>query len=117
MLNFNIAAQQKKKMVCYIGTWAYYRPGNGKFDIGNIDPFLCTHLVYTFAALNEADWTIKSFDPYYDLYDNWGLGGFIRFTNLKKTNPELKTLLAIGGWEEGSVKYSKVFIKFQNIIM
>ena len=38
---------------------------------------------------------------------SWG-GGYLAFTQLKKINPTLKTILAIGGWNEGSVKYSKV---------
>lgn len=33
-----------------------------------------------------------------------------RFTNLKAKNPKLKALVAIGGWNEGSEKYSKVEI-------
>jgi GH18 family chitinase len=36
------------------------------------------------------------------------LGAFERFTGLKQQNPELKALLAIGGWNEGSTKYSQV---------
>ena len=35
-----------KKVVCYYSSWAFYRPGNGKFDIDDIDPHLCTHLNY-----------------------------------------------------------------------
>ena len=35
-----------KKVVCYYSSWAFYRPGYGKFDIDDIDPFLCTHLNY-----------------------------------------------------------------------
>jgi len=40
-------------------------------------------------------------DEYNDLEENWGKGAFKKFTNLKNINPNLKTLLAIGGWNEG----------------
>ncbi|GBM66525.1 Chitotriosidase-1 [Araneus ventricosus] len=33
-------------------------------------------------------------------------GGYERFNNLKKKNPNLNTLIGIGGWNEGSTKYS-----------
>lgn len=36
------------------------------------------------------------------------LGNFASFNTLKDKNSALKTLLAIGGWNEGSVKYSTV---------
>jgi len=96
-----------KKMVCYYGSWAVYRPGNGKFDVENIDPFLCTHIIYTFTGLGQ-DYKIRVLDPWNDLYDNYGKGAFVRFTNLKKQNPSLKALIAVGGWNEGSENYSKM---------
>lgn len=40
---------------------------------------------------------IKPLDPWNDLEDNYGKGAMKRFTNLKRTNPDLKTLVAIGG--------------------
>ena len=95
-------------MVCYYGSWAVYRNGNGKFDVENIDPHLCTHLIYGFAGINPATNTIKVLDPYNELYDNGGKGAYLRFTGLKKTNPQLKTILAIGGWNEGSINFSNV---------
>lgn len=82
-------------MVCYYGSWAVYRPGNGKFDVEHIDPFLCTHIIYGFTGLGT-DNTMIPLDPWNDLYDNWGKGAFLRFTGLKRQNPNLKALIAIG---------------------
>ncbi|XP_046455808.1 acidic mammalian chitinase-like isoform X1 [Daphnia pulex] len=96
-----------KSMVCYYGSWAVYRPGNGKFDVEQIDPFLCTHIIYGFTGLGT-DNTMIPLDPWNDLYDNWGKGAFLRFTGLKQQNPNLKALIAIGGWNEGSEKYSRM---------
>ncbi len=97
-----------KVVMCYFGSWATYRHGNGEFDVENIDPFACTHLVYGFAGLDENNYTIKSLDPYNDLEENWGKGAFKRFTGLKNHNPNLVTILAIGGWNEGATKYSEM---------
>ncbi|GIX71300.1 chitotriosidase-1 [Caerostris darwini] len=95
------------KVVCYLGSWANYRRGDGKFKIEDIDPKLCTHLIYGFAKLNE-DNTIAAYDSYLDLKEGWGLGAYKRFNGLKRKNPQLKTLIAIGGWNEGSPKYSRM---------
>jgi len=95
-----------KKVVCYWGTWANYRPDGGKFTPENIDPTLCTHVIYSFAGLENHNWTIKSLDPWMDLES--GLSGFRKTTALKVTHPHLKVTLAIGGWNEGSEKYSKM---------
>ncbi|CAL8099108.1 unnamed protein product [Orchesella dallaii] len=96
-----------KKLVCYYGSWAVYRPGNGKFDVESIDPFACTHIIYGFVGLG-ADNRIQVLDPYNDEEENWGRGAMKRFTGLKSINPNLKALVAIGGWNEGSEKYSKM---------
>lgn len=94
-------------MVCYVGTWAIYRPGDGKFELDqDIDPFLCTHIMYGFTKLQDNKITV--FDPWGDLKDEWGSGrdGYNKFTSHKKVNPDLKAIVAIGGWNEGSTKYS-----------
>ncbi len=78
----------------------------GRFDVEDLDPFLCTHLMFGFAGLHPTKHTIMSLDPWNDLYDNWGKGAFDRFNRLKLYNPGLKTILAIGGWNEGSENYS-----------
>ncbi len=102
-----------KVVMCYFGSWATYRWSTGKFDVENIDPFICTHLVYGFAGLDEAEYTIKSLDPYNDLEEDYGKGAFKRFTALKNQNPNLVTLLAIGGWNEGATKYSEMAMTYE----
>ena len=59
-------------------------------------------------GLDASSYKIESLDPFNELYDNWGKGAFQRFTGLKAINPGLKTLLAIGGWNEGATKYSQM---------
>ena len=44
--------------MCYYGGWATYRPGHGKVDPDDIDPQICTHILYAFTVLNS-DYTIK----------------------------------------------------------
>ncbi|XP_076595655.1 chitinase-3-like protein 1 [Chaetodon auriga] len=81
------------KLVCYFTNWSRYRTGVGKFLPENIDPFLCTHLVYTFAIIShaneisECEWNEKS------LYKS--------FTELKNRNPRLKTLLSVREENDG----------------
>lgn len=93
--------------MCYFGSWAVYRPGDGKFDISYIQPNLCTHLIYTFVGISEQG-DIRVLDAWQDLPDNWGKDAFGRFNKLREQSPETKTLIAIGGWNEGSARYSAV---------
>ena len=59
--------------MCYFGSWATYRPGEGKFDVENIDPMICTHLIFGFAGLG-LDNKIYALDAYNELEENWGKG-------------------------------------------
>lgn len=54
------------KLVCYYSNWAVYRPGLAKFTPENINPYLCTHIIYAFASLSE-DFKLQPFDPYNDV--------------------------------------------------
>ncbi|OWR46898.1 hypothetical protein KGM_206218A, partial [Danaus plexippus plexippus] len=100
-----------KVVVCYVATWAVYRPGAGKFDLSDIDPTLCTHLIYSFAGLDQSTGGIKSLDPWQDLEKDYGKGGYKRLVSLKAKYPHLKVTVAIGGWNEGSSKYSEMASK------
>jgi len=99
-----------KHVVCYWGTWSTYRTSHGKFTVDNLDPNLCTHIIYSFAKLDTATGKIESLDPWLDLGEGGHTGkrGFKNTTDLKRRNRKLKVTLAIGGWNEGSVKYSKM---------
>ena len=55
-----------KRVVCYFANWAVYRKGTAKFGANNINPYLCTHLIYAFGGLSKED-TIQPFDKYQDL--------------------------------------------------
>lgn len=55
-----------------------------------------TTILFRFTGLSY-DNMIKPLDPWNDLEDNYGKGAMRRFTNLKRINPDLKTLVAIGG--------------------
>lgn len=48
-----------KVVVCYVGSWAAYRSGQGAFSVDYVDPSLCTHLIYAFALLDEPNDGIK----------------------------------------------------------
>ena len=38
--------------MCYYTNWGVNRGGDGKFSIQDIDPQLCTHIIYSFAKVN-----------------------------------------------------------------
>ncbi|XP_043513827.1 flocculation protein FLO11-like isoform X2 [Frieseomelitta varia] len=91
----------ERKIVCYYTNWSIYRPGTAKFSPQNINPYLCTHLIYAFGGFTK-DNALKPFDKYQDIEK----GGYAKFTGLKTYNKNLKTLLAVGGWNEGSSRFS-----------
>lgn len=95
-----------EKIVCYYSSWAVYRPGDGKIEINDIDPRLCTHLIYSFIGIN-ADGSIRIMDSWSDLANDGGKNGFGKFVSLSKQN-SVKAMVAIGGWNEGSTKFSEV---------
>ncbi|XP_071530249.1 uncharacterized protein Cht6 isoform X6 [Panulirus ornatus] len=97
------AVDAANKVVCYYTNWSVYRKGLAKYTPQNINPYLCTHLVYAFGGLTD-EFEIKPFDSYQDIEQ----GGYAKFNGLKQYNKGLKTLLAIGGWNEGSGRFSEL---------
>ncbi|KAH9419275.1 Cht3p [Dermatophagoides pteronyssinus] len=102
----NNYSKNPMRIVCYVGTWSVYHKVD-PYTIEDIDPFKCTHLMYGFAKIDEYKYTIQVFDPYQDdNHNSWEKHGYERFNNLRSKNPELTTMISLGGWYEGSEKYS-----------
>ncbi|BFZ07702.1 hypothetical protein BsWGS_10741 [Bradybaena similaris] len=104
----------KKPIFCYFGSSANSRPGIGKFWPEHIDPFLCTHLVFAFVDITE-DGTGLRPNNWNDLGEKVTLtvvpstaGLYQRTMKLKEKNPDLKILLAAGGWKIGSKPFLPV---------
>ena len=50
-----------KIRVCYYTSWAQYRQDKGKFVPDDIEPTLCSHIIFAFATMKDnhlimADW-------------------------------------------------------------
>uniref|UniRef100_A0A8C3VMV6 Acidic mammalian chitinase n=1 Tax=Catagonus wagneri TaxID=51154 RepID=A0A8C3VMV6_9CETA len=86
------------KLVCYFTNWSQYRPDPAKFFPKDVDPCLCTHLIYAFATMND-----NSIAPY-----EWNDIDVLypQFLALKERNKDLVNLLAIGGWNFGTQKFT-----------
>lgn len=94
-----------KKIVCYFTNWAQYRQGDGKFLPEDIDPTLCTHIIYAFGWMKKHK--LSSFDAADDT-KNGKKGLYERVIDLKKKNPSLKVLLAVGGWSFGTQRFKEM---------
>ncbi|XP_050423223.1 probable chitinase 10 [Adelges cooleyi] len=99
----NPSKPENFKVVCYFTNWAWYRQNGGRYLPSDVDPSLCTHIVYGFAVLDNEDLNIKAHDSWAD-YDNLF---YQKVTELKKYG--IKVLLAIGGWNDSAgSKYSEL---------
>lgn len=88
--------------MCYYTNWSQYRTKLGKYVPEDIPADLCTHLIYAFGWLKKG--RLSSFESNDETKD--GVPGYYaKVVGLKKTNPKLKVLLAIGGWSFGTQKF------------
>uniref|UniRef100_A0A3B3CWP3 Chitinase, acidic.1 n=1 Tax=Oryzias melastigma TaxID=30732 RepID=A0A3B3CWP3_ORYME len=89
----HLFSASSSKLVCHMTNWAQYRPGSAAFTPENIDPFLCTHVIYALA-------TINSFNQITPIEWN-DQQMYTSLNGLKNINPALKTLLSVGGTVNG----------------
>uniref|UniRef100_A0A4X2KR19 Acidic mammalian chitinase n=2 Tax=Vombatus ursinus TaxID=29139 RepID=A0A4X2KR19_VOMUR len=84
-------------IVCYFTNWSQYCPGIARYMPENVDPCLCTHIIYAFAGMTNNQ--IKTIE-----WDDEAL--YAGINGLKTYNTELKTLLSVGGWNFGTQGFS-----------
>ncbi|KAK6618323.1 hypothetical protein RUM44_002775 [Polyplax serrata] len=96
-------SDEQFKVICYFTNWAWYRQGLGKYLPSDIDPDLCTHIIYGFAVLNSDQGIIKPHDTWADFDNKF----YEKVTKFKKKG--IKVLIAIGGWNDSAGdKYSRL---------
>ncbi|KZS12017.1 Chitinase Idgf2-like protein [Daphnia magna] len=97
-------------ILCSFPNWAVYRTkiaGLGQYTVDNIDPQLCTHVLYQFAILDKKTLEISVKDNTVDIDNNF----YEKFAALKNKNSQLKTMITLGSWEDandGTDKYSRL---------
>ena len=70
--------------------------GEAKHLVDDIDVNICTHVIYSFAVLNPTTYEMKVFDSWLDL----NLNNYANFVGLKSKNPNVKLIIALGGWTD-----------------
>ena len=90
--------------VCYYTNWSKGRPSGGAYDLQtHYEDQLCTHIIYSFGKVDHdgTGWAIKPYEEKFDIEE-----GYPKLNNiLKRRDPNLKTLLAIGGWNHASTGF------------
>lgn len=97
------------KLVCYVENWASNRKEPLAFTPENLDPYLCTHVIYAFATVDPHSFALVPQDYEYDIVR----GGYRSSTGLKQFNPELKVLLSVGAIRENIGNFGQ---KFSNMV-
>lgn len=46
-------AAREAQVFCYLTSWSAKRPGAGRFESADLQPSLCTHVIYAFATLSD----------------------------------------------------------------
>ncbi|XP_077190716.1 acidic mammalian chitinase-like isoform X2 [Paroedura picta] len=97
MGNLFLWASCPYKLVCYVTNWAHHRKGAARLTPEDIDPFLCSHLIYAFAGItNNQIATTKWNDEIL----------YMELNNLKERNKKLRTLVSVGGGNFDARRFS-----------
>uniref|UniRef100_A0A3Q1JKE3 Acidic mammalian chitinase n=1 Tax=Anabas testudineus TaxID=64144 RepID=A0A3Q1JKE3_ANATE len=101
------ASASSSRLVCYYNKLAETRTKDGHFRISDIDPNQCTHLIFAFSDINNINELVPSCTTDLQRYEC--------FNGLKVRNPQLKTLLAVGGLtSDANIQFSMMVSTPQN---
>ncbi|KAK3594099.1 hypothetical protein CHS0354_040866 [Potamilus streckersoni] len=108
----------KLKNFCYYTNWKTQSSDPDiRFDVEHINPSLCTHLLYAFANINEKElklyWSQQGDDN--GKLGSEAAGRYYEFTELKKRNAGLVTLLSIGGQTAESAGFIQIVQSEENM--
>nr|AXY94709.1 chitinase-like protein IDGF [Habrobracon hebetor] len=96
-LSSAIDTHEHNKVVCYWNSTSFKRPEAGKFQIEDLRPALgfCTHLIYGFAGIDSTSFETIPLHP--ELDTGAGYGFYKLVTQMKRSFPDVKIYLSIGG--------------------
>ncbi|XP_064474694.1 acidic mammalian chitinase-like [Ornithodoros turicata] len=72
----------------------YYAPGSPSPSPTDLDPMLCTHIIFGFADVGKNNTLIPTHPD--------DVSKYVKLTGLKNINPDLKVMLSVGGGGYGS---------------
>ncbi|XP_021340962.1 acidic mammalian chitinase-like [Mizuhopecten yessoensis] len=87
------------RRVCYYDGTAAERSGLNAYTPDMTDPFLCTHIVFSYVVVRNNNSAYELYSPGSSDVQNYGL-----LTNLTMANPELKTLIMLKEENEGDLE-------------
>ncbi|XP_060083629.1 uncharacterized protein LOC132562873 [Ylistrum balloti] len=94
------------KRVCYFTNWAQYRGSPATYTAADIDAHLCTHIIFAFAQMSGNNLAT------YEWNDE---AQYAEVMGKKTENPDLKVMLAVGGYNHGVSTFSSMVSSLSNI--
>ncbi|CAF0741823.1 unnamed protein product [Didymodactylos carnosus] len=104
------------RIVCYYTNWSVYRESTIPILYpDSIDPHICTHIHYAFAKIHPVTLNIEPTEKHDTHWtDHHSMPLYHRLYGLKRRNPQLKIILAVGGWSAKSEGFNAVLYNETN---
>uniref|UniRef100_A0A671UXD5 Acidic mammalian chitinase n=1 Tax=Sparus aurata TaxID=8175 RepID=A0A671UXD5_SPAAU len=88
------ASVSSSRLVCYYNSYAENRAEDGKFRVSDIDPNMCTHLIYAFSDINDRHELVPKTEADTQNYESFnGLKTRSVFTSMVSTQANRNTFV------------------------